>query len=303
MKKIVVTGATSMIGIALIEEAIKQKVQVLAIIRKNSTRVNRLPNSQYIKTIACDIEHLDELPNTVEQYDVFYHFAWNYTNKEGRNNPMFQANNILTTLDAVNLAKRLGCRTFVGAGSQAEYGMVDAVISSDTHTNPDTPYGIAKLAAGKLAEELCKQYSIKFIWGRIFSVYGRYDNEWTMIMQSLKHLIQHEPVHFSSGTQMWNYLNEHDAGKAFYLLGEKDYTNGIYCIAHPDSCILKNYIQKLIALFPDADQYTFEVNNPNRKLLGIQADIKKLVQDTGFAPKISFEDGILEIIEFLKSQM
>lgn len=34
MKKIVITGATSMIGIALIEQCIKKNIEVLAIVRK-----------------------------------------------------------------------------------------------------------------------------------------------------------------------------------------------------------------------------------------------------------------------------
>ena len=50
MKRVAITGATSMIGVALIEECIKHEIQVLAIIRKGSTRLSRLPKSSYI----CD---------------------------------------------------------------------------------------------------------------------------------------------------------------------------------------------------------------------------------------------------------
>ena len=36
-----------------------------------------------------------------------------------------QNKNVEYTLDAVYLAKRFGCDTFIGAGSQAEYGIVN----------------------------------------------------------------------------------------------------------------------------------------------------------------------------------
>ena len=91
MNRIVVTGATSMIGVALIEEAIKNNVKVLAIVRENSLRINRLPKSDLIEIVSCDIEELDSFPQIKEKYDVFYHFAWNYTDKGGRNNPILQA--------------------------------------------------------------------------------------------------------------------------------------------------------------------------------------------------------------------
>lgn len=45
MKKIAVTGATSMIGIALIEECVKKNIEVSAIVRKTKN-INRLPVSK-----------------------------------------------------------------------------------------------------------------------------------------------------------------------------------------------------------------------------------------------------------------
>ena len=54
--------------------------------------------------------------------------------------------NIKYTLDAVELAKRLGCKTFIGAGSQAEYGRVEGTISEKTDKNPENGYALAWIA-------------------------------------------------------------------------------------------------------------------------------------------------------------
>ena len=61
MKRIVVTGATSMIGAALIDESIKNDVEVLAITRKNSARLYRLPQSPLLHILECDLDELDTL--------------------------------------------------------------------------------------------------------------------------------------------------------------------------------------------------------------------------------------------------
>ncbi|MGL5056170.1 MAG: NAD-dependent epimerase/dehydratase family protein, partial [Fusobacteriaceae bacterium] len=77
MKKVIVTGATSMIGVALIEECIKNNVYVTAISRKNSYNLKRLPKSDFIHIVECDINELDNLKNICSKdYDVFYHLAW-----------------------------------------------------------------------------------------------------------------------------------------------------------------------------------------------------------------------------------
>ena len=43
MQRIIVTGATSMIGVALIEECIKHGTEVYAVVREGSEKRSRLP--------------------------------------------------------------------------------------------------------------------------------------------------------------------------------------------------------------------------------------------------------------------
>ena len=131
--RVVVTGATSMIGIALIKECLKKNVEVLAIIRKESSRIKRLPKSDLIKIEYADIDSLSLIHKTDMKYDVFYHLAWSHTTKAERDCPLLQEENIQGTLQAVALAHRLGCKKFVGAGSQAEYGYVKGVLQNYLH--------------------------------------------------------------------------------------------------------------------------------------------------------------------------
>ena len=147
MKRVIITGATGMIGRTLINYLSEKDIEILAIIRKKSRRKNNLPNNKNLKIIECDLNELCNLDIEERNYDTFYHFAWDGTFGEDRNNLYKQDLNIKYTLDAVELAKKMGCKTFIGAGSQAEYGRVDGLISNNTPTNPENGYGIAKLAA------------------------------------------------------------------------------------------------------------------------------------------------------------
>lgn len=147
MKKVVITGATGMIGRTLIEYLLEKNIEILAIIRENSKRGEKLPKHEKLKVVECNLENLYKLDNIEEKYDTFFHFAWEGTFGENRNDAYMQTINIKYTLDSVKLAKKLGCNTFIGAGSQAEYGRVEGVITETTAQNPENAYGIAKLAA------------------------------------------------------------------------------------------------------------------------------------------------------------
>ena len=62
MKRIVVTGATSMIGGALIEECIKHDTEVYAVVRVSSGKQSRLLSGPKLHLVDCDLENLDCLP-------------------------------------------------------------------------------------------------------------------------------------------------------------------------------------------------------------------------------------------------
>lgn len=303
MKKIIITGATSMMGIALIEQCIKNGVHVTAVSRRNSSNLKRLPKSSLIEIVECDLEEIEKLSEMCSKdFDVFYHFAWEATGKKERMDPILQNKNVTTSLKSVKVAKELGCHTFIGAGSQAEYGRVDKEkISPDTPINPDMAYGIAKYSACRLTQIYAEQLGINHIWGRIFSVYGIWDNEGTMVKTTIDKLLNNEKTAFTNGEQTWDYLYSEDAGRAFYLMGLKGKNRSIYCVGNGVARPLYEYI-KIIGniLSPKAELGIGEVPYSPNQVMNLCADISSLTMDTGFTPEYSFEKGIKKTIQWQK---
>lgn len=289
-----------MIGLALIEKCVNNGEVVLAIVRPGTNRLSKLPKSEYIQIEYADLNALDKVCGDGYPYDVFYHLAWSHTEKSGRDLPMDQEDNVHSTLRAVELAKKLGCNKFVGAGSQAEYGQVKGVISADTRTEPLTAYGIAKLSANMFSRKMCEQYEIQHIWGRIFSVYGCNDHEGTMLNYAIKQFAEGRVAKFSAATHLWNYLNEKDAGSMFYLLGVKNVESGIYCIANTESRVLREYIEEVAKMFDGDIFYEFAEAQSDERVVELNVDMEKTVNAIEFEPQISFAEGIKELIYFRK---
>ncbi len=158
--------------------------------------------------------------SVAKEGDVFYHLGWCGTFGAERNDATLQQKNIEYTLDAVRLAKRLGCVHFVGVGSQAEYGRIESRLTPDTPTAPENEYGKAKLRAGIESRKLCEELGIRHTWVRVLSVYGPFDGKNTMIMSVIRGLISGQRVPLTKGEQMWNYLYSEDAARALFLIGE-----------------------------------------------------------------------------------
>ena len=302
MNCVMLTGATSMIGCALIKECIRNNVRVIALARKGSAKLSRLPASPLVAVIECDLDQMAgldaaavaEAAGGAASIDCFYHFGWTYTDHEGRNNPEMQELNVRYTLDAVSLASRCGCRKFVGAGSQAEYGRVSVPLNGDVPCRPEIAYGVCKHAAGLLAAMKCREMGMAFNWVRILSVYGTNDSPATLIKTFMAHCKSGEKMDLGPCTHQWDYLFEEDAGKAFYILGGRGTDGSTYCLGSGESRPLKDYLEEITALVnPSYTGACYGAVPYNaRSVTYLRADISDLTADTGWKPSVTFKDGI-----------
>lgn len=290
---ITITGATSMLGVATIKECIKQNIFVLAFCRFNSKNMDRIPDNKLVKIVECDLAQMKDFDVDKLSADVFIHFGWAFTDKTGRNDVSKQLENVQYTIDAVHLAKKLGCRKFVGAGSQAEYGTPNVILKADTPVNPLVPYGVAKYAAGRLSAMECKKEGLEYNWVRILSVYGPHDNEGTLINQLINNAKNNIPMGLSGCEQIWDYLHEDDAGAAFVAVAEKGIDGKIYPLGSGVGRPLKEYVQNVISVVnpdykPEYGKFPYSSTQP----MYLVADVSELKQDTGWKAETSFLKGI-----------
>ena len=305
MKTVIITGATGTIGMALIDKCIEQGTEVIALVNPASNRLDRIPDNRLVRIVKCgldDFSYADaDLLGIKTGIDAMFHLAWGGTFGDARNDKALQDQNAAYALDAVRLAHRLGCGTFVGAGSQAEYGRVSGKLSADTPCDPENEYGRAKLKASQETRKLCGELGMRHIWPRILSIYGPYDGEKTMVMSLIKTLLEGRRPALTKGEQMWDYLYSEDAATALMLLAEKGAGGRIYPIGSGIARPLKEYIEIIRdEIDPQLPLGFGEVPYSPKQVMHLCADISGLKEDTGFEPSVSFEEGARRTIAFVR---
>lgn len=298
MKRAILTGATGAVGTALIKELITNEIEVLVLCREGSVRNCCIPSHPLVIKEYCDLSQLSRIQNdTGKEWDVFFHFAWKGTTGASRNDMYLQNQNVQYALDAVGAAKRFGCKKFIGAGSQAEYGRVEGVLKPGTPAFPETGYGIAKLCAGQMTREYAHQLGMEHIWTRILSVYGPNDGAQSMVMSTIHKLQNGEVPQFTKGEQMWDYLYSGDAASAFRLLGEKGADGKIYVLGSGQAQPLAEYIKAIRdVVSPGASLALGAIPYNEKQVMHLEADISGLMYDVGWKPQILFKQGIESII-------
>lgn len=304
MKKVIITGPTGPIGHALIEECINNNIKVFAICRPKSPRIKELPNNELLKIIEIDLNNLLEARELLpEKIDVFYHLGWSGTFGDIRNNMYLQNKNVEYTLDAVELAHLCGCNTFIGAGSQAEYGRVEGKITASTSTVPENGYGIAKLCAGIMSRIQAHKYGIRHIWTRILSVYGPYDGANTMVMSTISKLFNGEKPIFTKGEQMWDYLYSKDAGSIMLSLsGERSIDGKIYVLGSGTVRPLREYIEIIRDnIEPSLELGIGELPYSKQQVMYLCADNEDICNGLNYSYKYDFYSGIKETIDWYRT--
>ncbi|MBR3149323.1 MAG: NAD(P)-dependent oxidoreductase [Eubacterium sp.] len=298
MNRAVVTGASGAVGYGLIKALLSENIGVTVLGRSK-------PEIDGVDYIYCELDGLKSFDAELTA-DAFFHLAWNGTYGADRNDMQAQYKNVDYTLDAVRFAKKLGCRAFVGVGSQAEYGAVEygVKLTPELACNPESYYGKAKLEACRKARELCDELDIKFNWCRIISAYGIGDKPYTMVMQTIAKFVRGESCDFTPCDQIWDYMNNEDVGRALLMTAKNGKNGRVYVLGSGSSAPLKSYVMKIYdAVSNNEAKCNFgALAYYENQAMYLSSDISALTADTGFVPKISFDEGIRATVEWYKQK-
>lgn len=298
--KFVITGATSFIGVELTRYALSMGDEVMAVCRKGSAGIPKLGEHPNLQIVYSELSEYANLGNQIKKADVFINLAWEGTGHSGRDVTDIQKDNIAHSLEAIKVAAGIGCSLFVEAGSQAEYGTVLEKISESTPCNPFSEYGKAKLAVNEQGSKIANALGMKYLHLRIFSLYGEEDHPWTLVMSSLKKMVNNEPVDLSPCSQYWNFLYVKDAVRQIYLLCQyalrnPDYKSEVFNIASKDTRVLKDFVVEMYSLSQSKSELNFGAITP-ANVVSLNPDTSKTESATGFISDHVFKDVVNNII-------
>ena len=298
--KFFITGASSFIGVELCRYLVGNGHQVIAMSRKENEQLNDIANNGNLQVFYADMQNLMERAKNV-QSDIFVHLAWAGALLGQRNNQELQEGNIRFSLDCVELSRRMGCKVYVDAGSQAEYGIVPGVITEETPCNPISAYGKAKLKMYHETRELTQQLGVKYIHLRILSVYGENDHPNTLITSSLRKLKDNEPIEMRSGGQKWNYVYVKDAARQIAVLSvhavnDEDLHQEVYNIASNDTRKLQDFITIMKSISNSSSDLSFGGYNMEMDV-NLDPDTKKVAAIVKPLTEWDFENVIKKCFE------
>lgn len=295
----VITGATSFIGIDLINYLIAGNNKVFAVCRPNSGGISSLPHG--VEVVIAEMSEYKDLYDKIPFADVFINLAWGGTGHDRRDIVEIQEENVKYTIDAFNSANKMKCRLFVEAGSQAEYGSTIKAQTEDDECFPFSEYGKAKLKVKEELFKLSEFHDIKYIHLRIFSIYGENDHPWTLVMSAIDKMLKNETIDLSLCTQNWNFLYVKDAVRQIvtlcdYAIESNVFKHEVYNIASDDSRQLFFFVERIKELVGSISMLNYGAVKP-QNIVSLQPNMNKTKNIVRDLCEYSFDNVITRILE------
>lgn len=305
MNSAIVTGANGFVGSALLRELSDHDVSVIAVIKDSKEDITSIENLPGVQIIYCEMDNLHALPLMISKTpDVFYHLAWAGSAGPVRGDYDLQLKNIHWTLDAVNAAKSIGCLKFIGIGTLAEFDVNAYTPLEGSTPNAVSCYGAAKIAAHYMSKAECNRIGIDHVWARLTNIYGIGNYTSNFVNFAAKIMLTGQPANFTTGEQMYDFAYIDDIAQGLYCLGENGKKNVAYYVGSTKPAKLKEFIR----IIRDEIDPTISLHLGAVPFHGVAHpenvfDCSRLVEDTGYQPRILFRDGIKKTVPWIRKQI
>lgn len=303
-KKILITGGAGFIG-SNIAAFLSHKGYRIVIMDNLTSgyKINLLPlkNAVFLQKDIRDRKNLAEAARGVS---LIFHLAASVGNTRSIENPVYDSStNILGTLNVLEAARANGVDRVVFSSSAGIFGELKTLPIREGHPqDPDSPYGVSKLAAEKLCLVYNKLYGMKNVCLRYFNVYGphqRFDAYGNVIPIFAQRILEKKPLTiFGDGRQTRDFVNVRDVVAANVRAGGSKTARGVFNIGSGTRITINKLAERMI-------HYGSEVpirHGPPRAgdVRHSLADIRKARKTFGFQPSITMENGLREYLEWFK---
>ena len=308
-KRAMVTGGAGFIGSHLVEELLKEGLEVVSIDnyvagkKENLDLFHAYPN---FKEINCDILDYKRLEQYFEGIDIVFHEAASKMTVCLKDPRLDLSINAQGTFNILELSKKYGVKKVVHASTGSVYGPAHYYPTNEEHPlNPTSFYGISKLAGDKYAKLFSELYDMDITILRYYHVYGprQESSDVGGVVSIFARRAPHDQplIIFGDGSQLRSFTYVKDVANINKHVAESEKTKGeAYNCASGIKVTILELAKKILAFYKKEH---LDIQFCNWKL----GDIKRFEVDNsklkkrGLEFKTDFDDGLAHTLEWART--
>src|SRR6266581_399613 len=307
----IVTGGGGFIGSHIVEELLRRK-ETVKVIDNFSTgkRANVEPFKDDAEIIEADLAEVNNLAQLLRGADYVIHQAAIPSVPKSIIDPIksHQAN-VNGTLRLLVACREAGVKRVVYASSSSLYGDSPTLPKHEgMPPNPLSPYGAQKLFAEMYCQVFTRAYGLETVALRYFNVFGprqdatsQYSGVLALFIPAV--LQDRRPTIYGDGLQSRDFTFVKNVVEANLLACKAPAVAGeVFNVACGDRITVISMLQQINKI---TGKDIAPIYGDLRKgdIKHSQADITRAKEHLGYQPKISFEEGLRNTIEWYRKNL
>lgn len=313
-KPILITGGTGFIGSHLAELCVEKGLNVIVYDRYNpNNHWGWLEESKYkhdLKVILGDIRDYDSLYKAVKGCCAVFHLAALIGIPYSYISPLaYIRTNVEGTYNVLEAAKNLDIEQVLITSTSETYGSAQYSPIDEKHPLVgQSPYSATKIAADQLAISYQKSFDIPVKIVRPFNTYGPRQSTRAVIPTIITQLLSRndDTIELGNTSPTRDLTFVYDTCTAFLEIYESNSLFGKVTNIGMNSEISINDLANLISNLMDKNitiESSKERIRPEKSEVDkLVCDNSKLLKHTSWEPKYNLEQGITEVLEWMKNQ-
>lgn len=301
--RVLVTGGAGFIGSNVVARLLAGGHTVVILDNLASGYAENVPAG--VQFVQADVRDGPAVTATAAGCAVIVHLAASVGNTRSIEHPLDDAAiNVLGTLNVLEAARAHGMRRVVFSSSAGIFGELKTLpIAEDHPQDPDSPYGVSKLAAEKLCLVYNKLYKMQNVCLRYFNVYGpqqRYDAYGNVIPIFANRLLRGQPLTiFGDGEQTRDFVNARDVAAANVQAAFAEDAQGAFNLGSATRVTINELARLLQAAAGTSTGVQYAPPRPGDVRDSLAA-IDCARAAFGFAPQVTLADGLAEYVAWIR---
>ena len=310
MDRYLVTGGAGFIGSHLCDKLLRDGHAVRVLDNFSSgKRANLAAVQADIEILDGDVRDAATIARAVENVDIILHHAAIASVARSVENPILEHEvNLGGTLRLLDAARAGSVRRLVLASTAAAYGDDPTPAKKESLTpRPQSPYAISKVSSELYCRVYSELFELETIALRYFNVFGPRQDAGSdysgVISLFVDRMIEgRQPKIFGDGEQSRDFVFVDDVTDATLAACKTPRAAGeIFNVGCGRSVSINQLVKGLNSILESAIEPEFEAPRPGDLRCSL-ADISKTTTCLGFNPTISFDSGLEQTVDWVRTQ-
>ncbi|MFH0851538.1 MAG: NAD-dependent epimerase/dehydratase family protein, partial [Candidatus Peregrinibacteria bacterium] len=296
--KILVTGSSGTIGTRLCERLLEEGHEVIGV----DWEPNKWQPAIEKMTVRVDLRHEAELIKLPTNVDCVIHLAANARVYELVEHPDRARDNMLTTFNILEWARKNKVKQFIFASSRECYGNSGQEKYREDMVrveNCESPYTAGKIAGEALVESYRRCYGMETAVIRFSNVYGMYDDSERVVPLFIRQTRKNQPlVVFGKDKSLdFTYIDDAVEGVLLILQNFTKANGQTFNLAFGEAHSIMELAELIKSLMKSSSTITTQSSRTG-EVTRYTADISKARKILGFSPKVPFAEGVKRSVEW-----